>query len=638
MEINYVAIAAIVDYLSEPRDARSVKEIGAAVAAPVEEVKECLKALKEADIVKSAGRGPHTKWFILLDLELPVHLPDHLREPDHSPEAAESVTDPDASEPASHNGTTEHGEGAAAQPDTDTAEDDQPATAADVSEAPADAEPAPPVSQDEPASTDDGNHESDEDLAGVAARDDASVDEEPDDPKDDDATSAAETDEDAEDAERDNEEESGVVGDQAWTVGKALERGNFNFGMIDLEVMSVFNLLPAPDADSGVDMAYLARYLGAAMSTTRIVKALWIMWQNGIAQACGLFRPDRGEWKLAEGAQLEDLKQVSMTKAPRRVTCPACGHDAALNYKQGASGPVRPFDPEAPAPEGLDDRSSQPGFQRCPEVMFCAMVLDQGDPMRAEEIAEFTGHQLAVVLQALWAMRACRIVECSEVHRPDGGLWRATESTIERAHLVRLTDAPSALGCATCGQSITTRTGNPGAARAGGKATKGVPRPNTHDGGTALPNGSLGRMIRAWAPFAPSLEPARPGMDPTVHTPTSLFKVLQDACESEAMFDWLADLAERFPGEAEKIGKVATAIATDARPRSSGAVKNALVELAAADGVPIERVWDAKVETYRSTAGPATASTPDDHADADEQDLEEALAEADEPDAEADTK
>jgi hypothetical protein len=634
MEINYAAIAAIVDYLSEPREARTVKEIGTAVAAPVEEVKDCLKALKEADIVKSAGRGSNMKWFIMLDIELPVHLPDHLREPAPSLEAAESATDTDASGPASHNGTAEHSEDAAAPPDTDTADEDQPATAPDA-ESPAEAEPAPPVSQDEPRSTDDGSPASVQDLAGGDSRDDESVDKEPDDTEDVDATAAAETDEDAEDAERD-EEDSGAVGDQEWTVGKPLERGKSSFGMIDLEVMSVFNLLPAPDADSGVDMAYLGRYLGAAMSTTRITKALWIMWQNGIAQACGLFRPDRGEWKLAEGAQLDDLKQVSMTKAPRRVTCPACGHDTALNYKQGATGPVRPFDPDAPAPDGLDDRSSQPGFGRCPEVMFCAMVLDQGDPMRAEEIAEFTGHQLPVVLQALWAMRACRIVECSEVHRPGGGLWRASESTIERAHLVRLTDAPSALGCATCGQSITTRTGNPGAARAGGKATKGVPRPNTHDGGTALPNGSLGRMIRAWAPFAPGLEPSGPGLDPTVHTPGSLFKVLRDACESGAMFDWLADLAERFPEEAEKIGQVTTAIGTDARPRSSGAVKNALVELAAADGVPIERDWDAKVETYRSTVEPATASAPDDHAD--EQDLDEALAAADEPDAEADTE
>jgi hypothetical protein len=634
MEINYAAIAAIVDYLSEPREARSVKEIGAAVAAPVEEVKDCLKALKEADIVKSAGRGSHMKWFIVLDIELPVHLPDHLREPASSSEAAGSVTDADASETADHNGTTEHSEDVVAQADTDTAED-QSATAADA-EAPADAEPEPPVSQDEPASADDGSHESDQDHAGVAALDDEPVDEEPDETEDDEPTAAAETDEDA---ERDDEEEgSGALGDQEWTVGGLLNPGGVSFGMIDLEVMSVYNLLPVHDADSGVDMNYLVRFLGAAMNTTRITKALWIMWEAGIAQARGLWRPDRGEWKLTSQARLENLKNVSMTKAPRRVTCPACDHDTALNYKPVPSGPVRPFDPDAPAPEGLEDRSSQPSFQRCPEVMFCAMVLDQGDPMRAEDIAEFTGHQLPVVLQALWAMRACRIVECSEVHRPNGGLWRAGESTIERAHLVRLTDAPSALGCATCGQSITTRTGNPGAARAGGKATKGVPRPNTHDGGTPLPNGSLGRMIRAWVPYAPSLEPSRPGLDPTVHTPTSMLNVLRDACESGAMFDWLADLAERFPEEAEKIGAVTEAIATDARPRSSGAVKNALVELAAADGVPIERDWKAKVETYRLTSESATASALDDHADAVEQDLEEALAAADEPDAEADTE
>ncbi|WP_156926125.1 hypothetical protein [Glycomyces arizonensis] len=372
---------------------------------------------------------------------------------------------------------------------------------------------------------------------------------------------------------------------------------SFQFGAIDLEVLCVFNMLPTHDADSGIDIGYLVRLTGGAMTATRITKALWGMRQAGLAQSTAPWRPDRGQWRLTEEANMDDLRQVVMSQMPRRVTCPDCGHDAALNYKQGTVGPVKPFDPDAPVPARLTERSTDPGHRRDPVIMFVAMVLDQeGEQLTAERVAAFTGHSSGVVLQALWALRACRFVECSDLHRPDGGTWKATEGTLDNAPLAQLGDAPAAIGCAACGQAIATRGGR----STGGKATKGVPRKETNDGGTPLPIGSLPLMIKAWALQAPSLVPTKENDDPAVRTPTRLLGDLQEACRSGAMLDWLTTWAERCPEDTEMADKASEAIARGSHPRSAGAVKNVLVALQG-NGL-IAPVRDAKVETYRSIA------------------------------------
>lgn len=372
---------------------------------------------------------------------------------------------------------------------------------------------------------------------------------------------------------------------------------SFQFGAIDLEVLCVFNMLPAHEADSGIDIGYLAKLTGGAMTPTRIAKALWGMREVGVARSTAPWRPDRGRWQLTEAANMDDLRQVVMSRIPRRVTCPDCGHDAALNYKQDTTGPVKPFDPDAPAPARLTERSTNPDHRRDPAIMFVAMVLDQeGEQLTAERIAAFTGHGSGVVLQALWALRACRFVECSDVHRPDGGVWKATEDTLDNAHLAQFGDAPAAIGCATCGQAIATR----GVRSAGGKATKGVPRKETNDGGTPLPIGSLPVLIKAWAAQAPSLVPTKENDDPAARTPTRLLGDLQEACRSGAMLDWLRAWAERHPEDAEKAEKAGAAIVQGSHPRSAGAVKNVLVTLRG-NGL-IEQIREAKVETYRSIA------------------------------------
>ena len=320
-----------------------------------------------------------------------------------------------------------------------------------------------------------------------------------------------------------------------------------------------------------------------------------------------------------------------MANAPRRVTCPDCGHDGALNYKADKGSAVRTFDPDAPAPEGFEQRIGQEGHRRNPVVMFCAMALHYiGMEMTAAQVADFTGHTEPVVLQALWAMRVCRIVECTDVRRANGGAWKATDATFKRPEWVRLTDAPDALGCATCGQAVGTRSVSSG--NAGGKATKGVSRSQTHDGGEPLPMGSLPIMIQAWAIHAPGLEPAGEGDDPTVRTPTKLLGDLQSACGSGRMVDWLAAWAESHPQDAPKIGAASEAIAKGGHPRSSGAVKNALFGLK--DGGLIEEVREARVETYRSTVTLEDFEAPfgDDEPDASDQ------AMTDHDDAQAETE
>lgn len=612
MEHDYDAIARIVDYLSDPRESRSINDITAAAGLAKPDAKAALDALKEAKIVKVSGSNRYQKWYLDLDLDLPIELPPHLR----------AETEPAATTPPTDAAATD-----GTEPDTATGTDSEEAAPGNGEEpgskaaAAADEAPAEPVEGD--AVSDDHDEKEDQGAgeAGPVERDDAERSEQ--EGNEQGAVSEAETD-GGEAATPDGDDHS------TWTVGGPLERRkDAKFGLIDLEAMSVFHLLPAHDADSGVDMVYLDRMLGAGMSTTRIVKALWLMWEHGIAQAKGLWRPDRGEWKLTEGAQLEDLKAFAMSNAPRRVTCPDCGHDGALNYKPGKAGALQAFDPEAPAPEGFAERGDQDGHHRDPVVMFCALFLHStGIAMGAKGIADFAGYHEPVVLRALWAMRACRIVECTNVRRTDGGDWKATETTFKLAPLAALTDAPETMGCGTCGQAIGTR--GIGSGKAGGKATKGVSRAQTHDGGEPLPQGSLPIMIQAWAIHAPNLEPAHEGDDPTVRTPTKLLGDLQAACGSGRMVDWLAAWAELQPKDTAKVGAASEAIAKGGHPRSSGAVKNALFSLKG--GGLIEEVREARVETYRSTIEAPDSEEPFD----DEQDVhDDAVTDNDDEPAES---
>lgn len=365
-------------------------------------------------------------------------------------------------------------------------------------------------------------------------------------------------------------------------------------GPIDPEAGFVFNMVPVDSADSGITVGEIVRMTG--LKPIRVLKALWGMRRLGLAASTAPFAPDRGRWKLTAGAALPDLGALRMSDAPTRVVCPDCGHDSALTYRPDARGTdVKLFDPEAPAPADFEYRS-ETAQQRRPEIMFVAMVLDaeEDGPLAAAQLAAFTGYSEAIVLRALWALRACRLVECSDIHRPDGGRWRSTEHTLGSAHLVRLDDAPEAIGCPTCGRGIATRGGGTG----GGK-TKGVSRAVTHDGLAPLPNGALTLMVSAWALAAPSIEPAGHGDDPTVRTPSGVFKYIVAACQNGAMEEWLAAWAEAHPESAGTISMLSTALKEGQRPRSPGAVKNTLARLALAGDV-VERVQGAPYETYRS--------------------------------------
>lgn len=364
-------------------------------------------------------------------------------------------------------------------------------------------------------------------------------------------------------------------------------------GPIDPEAGFVFNMVPVDSADSGITVGEIVRMTG--LKPIRVLKALWGMRMLGLTSSTAPFAPDRGRWQLTAGAALPDLGALRMSDAPTRVVCPDCGHDSALTYRPDARGTdVKPFDPEAPAPANFAYRS-EATQQRRPEIMFAAMVLDaEGERLTAAQLATFTGHPETTVLRALWALRACRLVECSDVHRPDGGRWRSTEHTLDSAHLVRLDDAPEAIGCPTCGQGIATRGGGTG----GGK-TKGVSRAVTHDGLPPLPNGALTLMVSAWALAAPGLEPAGQGDDPTVRTPSGVFKDIATACQNGAMEEWLATWAETHADSVETVSMLSSALKEGQRPRSSGAVKNTLARLALA-GEVVERVQGAQYETYRS--------------------------------------
>jgi len=198
-------------------------------------------------------------------------------------------------------------------------------------------------------------------------------------------------------------------------------------------------------------------------------------------------------------------------------------------------------------------------------------------------------------LRALWALRACHLVECTEVHRPSGGTWQATERTLDGAPHARLADAPDALGCSTCGQSLGTRNG-------GGKATKGVSRELTRDGKKPLPDGSLDAMIKAWAAAV-----VRGDCAEEQATCAGMRRLLSDQADAGALQTWLEAWAEANPADAHArlVGAITSSLAEGNRPRSASAVKNALERIGKQKFSPILRVAG-PVLTFRAKTSPTT--------------------------------
>ncbi|WP_335986624.1 hypothetical protein [Glycomyces sp. MUSA5-2] len=631
METEYdpAAITAVINCLSEPRDSKKVDEIATSTALPETDVKSILAVLKEEQILKHTGRGKNIQWFINRDLALPVELPEHLLGA-----TADDSTDAEAAgSDAAEDAGIEENAPAAGLASADGSEDDG-------SNLEQDGDPESPGSdplENEETAPEPPDAEATRECEAATDNDVAEGDQAVESGRGADTQTAS-----TGVAEEEPGDEEFADADLEWTTGGPLQEPS-SMGGSDLEVMMVFNCLPPHGADTSVDLPYLLRLVGTAMRSIRIVKALWLMWEHGVAEASGNWRADRGQWRQAPGATHRHLVGIHMSKAPRRVVCPDCGDDAVLQYEHGAASAVKPFDPDTPAPAGLAERAEQDAHARSPEIMFAAMLLDHGDPMDAKAIAEYTGFRLPVVLQGLWAMRACRIVECSHIRRPDGGMWRATEHTLDQAHLVRPSDSPSMLGCATCGRTLAGRQIAGGAPTEGKKKVKGEPRANTHDEGVPLPPKALRVMILAWANAAPAGWEMEAGKDPAVRTPGGLLNVLVRACQGGEMLDWLATWVENHLEDEEKVAETSEAISeTDptkrAIPRSAGAVKNALVNLTLEDGSPIERVRDARVETYRSTVKPdhdALLNREDDGFDADEE--YDADDEADDWSEEADT-
>ena len=102
---------------------------------------------------------------------------------------------------------------------------------------------------------DDAPHDEEDHSEGDAAETGVVSDPEP---------QSVEPDADAEPAASGTEDKTAGTNDwPTWTVGGELleDRRDANRGLIDIEAMSVFHLLPAHDADSGTDMVYLDRML-----------------------------------------------------------------------------------------------------------------------------------------------------------------------------------------------------------------------------------------------------------------------------------------------------------------------------------------------------------------------------------------
>lgn len=554
-EIDTDAVAKVIDYLSNPYESRSIDEIATAAGLTEPDAKAVLNALKTAKIMKVSGRGKSTKWYIDPDLARPVDLPAHLRP------VGEAQAEPETDDEATmDNGTGEEPAGLLAD-DESAAEAALPETDPDGDEAGGIAETEVPAVE---ATDAEGDAEPGTDRDDGVAGDTDSGEAEPADP-----VAPEDNDLDADDSGTEAERFS------ASTVEPAVRKSS---GVIDPEAAFPFHMLPVAEAEEGATVGDLHRLTG--MPPTRILKALWGMRQIGAAVSTAPFHPSRGEWRRASGAVLEQLATIRMADMPSRVVCPDCGHDTALRYVADArQQTVAAFDPEAPAPEGLFDRDAH---DREPQVMFCAMMLCQLGEAVPVELAVETGHDEATVLRALWALRACRLVECTEVHRPTGGTWQATEQTLEGAPYARLADAPDALGCATCGHSLGARNGN-----GGGKGMKGVSRETTGDGGKPLPDGSLDAMIKAWATAVRNGECAEEQA-----TCAGMRRLLAEQADAGALQRWLDAWSEANPADehARLVPQIKTSLAEGNRPRSASAVKNALERIGKQKFSPIVRV------------------------------------------------
>ncbi|WP_156037320.1 hypothetical protein [Glycomyces tenuis] len=558
MSIAPESTAKIIEWLDKEDtkgNGRVVAQIAKGTGLKREVVRDVLTALQRDGLATSEGKGATERWRLDLTKATTTAANGSATETVNSDADSDESTEPESTDKEAQTGVD--GEGDIGQ----TREDGEPAeTSAALNE--------PDPGSTEANATDDGEEVKDQNTSSATEPEPDSDDESGTDPE----SPVAQTDDTAE-------------------VASAPVRPS---GPIDPEAGFVFNMVPVDSADSGITVGEIVRMTG--LKPIRVLKALWGMRMLGLASSTAPFAPDRGRWQLTAGAALPNLGALRMSDAPTRVVCPDCGHDAALTYRPDARGAdVKPFDPEAPAPENFEYRS-EAAQQRRPEIMFAAMVLDaEGEQLTAVQLAAFTGHPEATVLRALWALRACRLIECTDVHRPDGGRWRSTDHTLDSAHLVRLDDAPEAIGCPTCGQGIATRSAG------GGGKTKGVSRAATHDGLPPLPNGALALMVSAWALAAPGLEPAGQGDDPTVRTPSGVFKDIATACQNGAMEEWLAAWAETHADWAEAVSLLSSALKEGQRPRSPGAVKNTLARLALA-GEAVARVQGAQYETYRSTA------------------------------------
>jgi hypothetical protein len=342
----------------------------------------------------------------------------------------------------------------------------------------------------------------------------------------------------------------------------------------------------------GVTVDYLHERTGYSHGVA--LKALWALRDAGLVVSTGPFLPDRGKWSRLHGADEAGVAFASLATVPAKVACIACGHVQALAYKPRQAKAVSLWEPDEPVPVELSERDEP---QREPVVMFCAEVLSRAEATAAE-LAARTGHAEPVVLRALWALRRHHLVSCTEPRSVDGGIWMAERGLGHRSAFVALKDAPAAIGCAECGRSVSLR------GSASGNSSKGVSRANTVDGGTSLPNGSLNSMVKAWAMDSRDLnESSR-----TV-TPTQLHDLLCRAAESGDLAVWLTAWARAFPSDkdAVRVPRVLAALDSGDRPRSSGAVVNALRRLSLEADPPVALVGDIAAETYRAVLGYGTS-------------------------------
>jgi hypothetical protein len=343
---------------------------------------------------------------------------------------------------------------------------------------------------------------------------------------------------------------------------------------------------------AGVTVDYLHERTGYSHGVA--LKALWALRGAGLVVSTGPFLPDRGKWSRVNGADETGVAFASLATVPAKVACIACGHVQALQYKPRQSKAVALWEPDEPVPVELAERDEP---QREPVVLFCAEVLARTEATAAE-LAARTGHAEPVVLRALWALRRHHLVSCTEPRSVDGGTWMADRGLGQRAAFVALKDAPAAIGCVECGRSVSLR------GTAGQNASKGVSRANTGDGGTPMPNKSLNSMIKAWAMDSRDLnESSR-----TV-TATQLHDLLCRAAESGDLAVWLSTWAKAFPADkdAERVPRVLAALDSGDRPRSSGAVVNALRRLSLEADPPVALVGDIAAETYRAVLGYGTS-------------------------------